>query len=146
MSRMLRTAALALVGLISLPAFAESCYVTSDSAVAGPGGIRTESCYEHIGMPMGSLNWSCNDNTKDVLHTRAEKRPNCPAGYFGKCLAALTQETLANPDSSGRYGNQAGTPPNVPDEAKILTYHYKAENKAQAKADCEQGGGKWSEQ
>ncbi|PAU57540.1 hypothetical protein [Pseudomonas indica] len=146
MNALLRATVLAFAASACLPALAESCHVSAQpEAKTPPSNGGNEYCFEHEGMPEGSLDWSCNNKTGDVAGMRKEKRQTCPSGYFGRCVAPLTQETLANEMSSGRYGQEAGTPPNVPDEAKIVTYYYQALDKGQAKVDCESGGGRWTE-
>lgn len=135
-------AALVLTGVFSLPLLAESCYVTSESKAQGPAGIRAETCFEHLGMPPGSLDWSCGD--REALGVTKRKQASCPAGYFGKCSAGLTQETLANEASSGRVAPGTALPTPVPEGARIVTYHYRAADQSQARIDCEHGGGHWS--
>src|SRR5690606_15156725 len=85
----------------SAGAFADACYVTIDSSLAGPTGAREETCFEHRGAPAGSLDWSCKSD-KDVQGASREKRDSCPSGFFGKCTAELTQEALANEKSAGQ--------------------------------------------
>ncbi|WP_263143196.1 hypothetical protein [Pseudomonas sp. RIT-PI-AD] len=143
MSSLLRSAAFVLMGAGSLPAFAESCYVTTEPAMAGPSGAHTQLCYEHQGMDAGSLDWSCNNSTKDVQKTHKEKRGSCPTGYFGSCTAALTQEALGNQASSGRKGEPT-TAPQIPEGATLVTHYYQVQDKGQARVDCENGGGQWS--
>lgn len=143
MNRWLAAVAMLVSGLFGLPAFAESCYVTTDSSATGPAGAQAQSCFEHKGMPAGSLDWSCSDRGEGLGVTKA-KRASCPTGYFGKCTAALTQEALGNEASSGRLATDDKMPSTVPESAQIITYHYQAADQGQARIDCEQGGGHWS--
>ncbi|TRX72975.1 hypothetical protein [Pseudomonas mangiferae] len=142
MFSILRAGALALMGACSLPAFAESCYVSTEPAMAGPSGAHTQTCYEFQGTPEGAMDWSCNDTTKDVQKTHREKRASCPSGHFGRCVSALTQETLGNQASAGRKG-EGVAPPQVGRDARLVTYYYQAQDKAQSKTDCENAGGRW---
>lgn len=129
----------------SAGAFADACYVTIDSALAGPTGAREEMCYEHKGAPDGSLDWSC-QSEKDVQGASREKRESCPSGYFGKCTAQMTQESLANERSVGRKTEQPFEAPQFNDQARQITYHYRALDGGQPKLDCEKAGGEWQEQ
>ncbi|MET1079935.1 MAG: hypothetical protein ABWY06_18130 [Pseudomonas sp.] len=126
----------------SLPALAESCYVTAESGMHGPSGIVGKSCFEHRGMPAGSLDWACGDRSE--IGVKKTKQASCPTGYFGKCTAAMTQETLANEAASGRWTTDDAQPSTIPKDAQIITYHYQAADQSQARIDCEQGGGHWS--
>src|SRR5690606_28821845 len=125
-------------------AFADACYVTIDSSMAGPTGAREESCFEHQGAPQGSLDWACQSD-KDVQGASREKRAECPSGYFGTCSAELTQEALANPKSAGQKTDSPFDAPQLAEQARQITYHYRALDGAQAKLDCENAGGKWQE-
>lgn len=129
----------------SAGAFADACYVTIDSSLAGPTGAREETCFEHRGAPAGSLDWSCKSD-KDVQGASREKRDSCPSGFFGKCTAELTQEALANEKSAGQKSEQPFEAPQVEDQAQQITYHYRALDGGQAKLDCENAGGAWQEQ
>ncbi|MFC0668752.1 hypothetical protein ACFSKY_13690 [Azotobacter chroococcum] len=131
-------------GLSSPRLLAEVCHVTEQLAVAGTANDVRESCFEHRGMPAGSLDWSCNTEKSPVAGVHKEKRANCPSGHFGKCTAALTQETLANEDASGQFV-QGTWPDPLPDDAQILTYYYQVHDREQTRIDCENGGGKWSQ-
>jgi hypothetical protein len=130
-----------------LPALADSCHVRIDEQAGVPVGGSSEYCFEHQGMPDDSLDWVCNaERTKDLLGSRKIQRESCPAGYFGKCTAKLTQEALGNEQAGGQLGEGVFTPPRIPDDAKLITYHYQAEDRAQAKTDCESAGGRWAQQ
>ena len=70
------------------------------------------------------------------------KKPvaQCGDHYQAACLATLTQESLANPQSTSKDNSKSI---NIPDNARITTFYYNAENLAQAKIDYETGGGEW---
>ncbi|MNC77217.1 hypothetical protein D3C75_1291200 [compost metagenome] len=53
----------------------------------------------------------------------------------------MTPESLANPQSTSKDKDSKAL--NIPANAQISTYYYNAENLAQAKIDCETGGGSW---
>jgi len=130
--------------LWGLQAHAQACYVTVDPAMSGPTGVREEYCHETQGVEAGALDWSCSDD-KDVQNTRRQSLEQCPEGYFGTCTAELTQESLANPSSAGRKTQQPFSAPQLPDGARLLTYHYRALDGAQPKLDCENAGGSWEQ-
>lgn len=140
-----RSLLLVLAGLLSLPAAAQSCYVSADASTGEPSPVATEKCYEYQGMDKAdAIDWSCR-NSEDASHAQREKRDSCPTGYFGKCVAPLTPETLSNEQATGTQGDSEIMPSTVPEEARILTYYYKATEQAQVKIDCEKGGGKWTQ-
>lgn len=145
---MIKPAAVSFAVLLSLGsagAFADACYVTVDSSLAGPTGAREETCIEHLKAPQGSLDWACRSDS-DVQGASREKRAECPSGFFGKCTAELTQEALANPRSAGQKTESPFEAPQMEDQAQQITYHYRALDGAQAKLDCENAGGEWQEQ
>lgn len=52
-----------LVGAISLPAAAQSCYVHSETSGAVPAPVVTEQCFEFHGVDKDdAINWVCQDN------------------------------------------------------------------------------------
>lgn len=122
---------------------AEACHVHSQSSSAQVSTVATESCYEYRGMPGGAIDWSCSNESKEMIASEKRKVANCKAGYFGQCTAKLTQEALANHNSTSE--NQGENTLAVPDDAKVVTYYYTATDRPQTKIDCENGGGKWSE-
>src|SRR5690606_28755946 len=126
----------------AVQAHAEACYVTVDPAQTGPTGVREEYCHQAEGNDDPALEWSC-ANDQDVQNTQRQKVERCPEGFFGRCVAALTQESLANPESVGRKTEQPFSAPQVPEGAKLVTYHYRALDGGQPKADCEKAGGSW---
>ncbi len=129
---------------LSLPASAQSCYVHSETSGAVPAPVVTEKCFEFQGIDAGdSMRWVCSD-TEAVGNSRRELRDSCPGEYFGVCSAPMTPETLANEQSAGSQAKQETWPTQVPQDARIVTYHYHASDRAQAKIDCERAGGQWS--
>ena len=141
---LLRSILLAIVAVSSLPAAASSCYVTVETSGAVPPPVVSEKCFEYRGMDEGAIDWACQDN-EAVKNARRELRDSCPAGHFGICTAAMTPETLANERATGSQASDTPMPTTVPDEAQILTYHYEASDRAQARIDCENAGGEWSQ-
>lgn len=144
MIRLLPIGVFLLTGFGSTQLAAEACYVTEQLAVAGTPEVTNTTCFEHRNMPKGSLDWSCSTEEKSVAGVRKEKRARCPGGHFGTCTAKLTQEALANEDAGGNYGT-APSPDTLPEDAQIVTYYYQVQDQAQARIDCESGGGQWSQ-
>lgn len=139
-----RSVPLAVVAILSLPAAADSCYVTADTSGATPPPVVTEKCFEYQGMDAGAIDWVCQDNAA-VKNSRREIVGSCPAGHFGVCTAAMTSETLANERATGSQASDTPAPSTVPDGARIVTFLYKASDDAQARIDCESAGGEWSQ-
>lgn len=129
--------------LVASQALADACHVTTRSSSAAVQEVETESCYELRGMPADSLDWSCRNESKQMLSTDKQRQPECARNYFASCTAGLTQETLANPRST-RDDPSAGAI-DIPDDARIVTYYYEAADHAQLRKDCEQGGGRWQQ-
>ena len=138
-----RIAVLLAGSLFGALAMAEGCHTLTRSASPGVEAVETESCYEFKGMPDGSINWSCSNESQETLGTQKEKVARCEADYDASCTAAMTQETLANHKSSS--ANPPANEPNVPDEAQVVTYFYGLEDRTQARNDCERGGGTWQD-
>ncbi|MCW3147442.1 hypothetical protein N8H22_02345 [Stutzerimonas stutzeri] len=145
MNPTLRITLALIAAAVSLPAAAQSCYVHSETSGAVPAPVVTEKCFELRGMPAedDSMDWLCR-NDEAVKNARRELRRSCPGGYFGVCTAAVTPETLANEQAGGTQADNGTLPTTVPEQAKIITYHYHASDRAQAKIDCESAGGQWS--
>ncbi|WP_447592064.1 hypothetical protein [Aquipseudomonas campi] len=129
--------------LASPGVFAEACHVHNQSSSAQVATVETESCYEYRGMPAGAIDWSCSNESKEMVASEKSKVATCKAGYFGQCTARLTPEALANHSASGESGSEDSL--SVPDDAKVITYFYTATNRPQIKIDCENGGGKWAD-
>lgn len=144
MNFLFRSVLLALAAAFSLPAAANSCYVTAETSGAVPPPVVTEKCFEYQGIKDNSIDWVCQDN-EAIENSRREIRDSCPAGHFGICTATLTPETLANERATGTQADNGTLPTSVPDDARVITYHYQASDRAQAKIDCESAGGEWSQ-
>jgi hypothetical protein len=123
-------------------AFAQGCDVVTRSQSDSVPAIDTHSCYEYQGMPGDSINWSCSNESKDMLSTSKNNVGQCADYYRATCLGTLTQEALANPRSISKDKNSKSI--NIPDNAQIITYYYDTEHLAQARIDCETGGGRWN--
>ena len=144
MNLLFRSVLLAFAALLSLPAAANSCYVTADTSGAVPPPVVTEKCFEYRGVDTATIDWVCQDN-EAIKNSRRKIVESCPSGHFGVCTAAMTSETLANERATGSQSMDLPAPTTVPDQARIVTYHYKASDQAQAKIDCESAGGEWSQ-
>lgn len=142
--KLLRFSLLALAAGASLPAMAQSCYVSVETSGDVPPPVVTEKCFEYQGVDRDAIDWVCQDS-EAVESSRREQRDSCPAGHFGVCTAALTPETLANERATGSQATDKPAPTTVPEDARILTYHYEASDRAQARIDCESAGGEWSQ-
>ncbi|MBA1262888.1 hypothetical protein [Stutzerimonas stutzeri] len=141
---LLRSILLAIAAVLSLPAAANSCYVSAETSGAIPPPVVTEMCFEYQGMDADAIDWVCQDN-EAIESSRREIRDSCPSGHFGICTAAITPETLANERATGSQATDTPMPTTVPKDARILTYHYEASDRAQARIDCESAGGEWSQ-
>ncbi|EWC42183.1 hypothetical protein GFL09_21005 [Pseudomonas stutzeri] len=144
MNLMLRLAPMFVVAAVSLPAAAKSCYVHSETSGAVPAPVVTEKCFEFRGMEQDSaIDWVCQDN-EAVKNSRREIRDSCPAGHFGICTAPMTPETLSNERATGSQASSSPMPTTIDEASRIVTYHYHASDRAQARIDCESAGGSWS--
>lgn len=128
-------------GLSAAQAFAGGCQVSTRSLSHEIPSVLLDSCYEYEGMEAGAIDWSCNNETQGMLDHQKQPVARCSTDYLGRCTAALTQEALANP--SAVSGVKEGTTMAIPDDAKIVTYVYRIEDKEQARKDCEVAGGEW---
>lgn len=124
-------------------AFAQGCDVMTRSQSPSVPVVETHTCYEYEGMPVDAIDWSCSNESKEMLTTAKKKVAQCGDHYQATCLATLTQESLANPQSTSKDKDSKSL--NIPDNAQITTYYYGAENPQQAKIDCETGGGRWKQ-
>lgn len=127
--------------LASAGAWAQACQVSTQPASAGLKEITAQSCYEYRGMPAGSIDWSCSNQSKDALTSHKQKIDSCPSGAKATCSATLTQESLANERSTSKEAGKETA--NIPKGAQVITYYYDMKDQSQARIDCEQGGGKW---
>lgn len=144
MNLLFRSVLLASAAVLSLPAAANSCYVSAETSGDIPPPVVTEKCFEYQGLEDNSIDWVCQDN-EAIKNSRREIRDSCPGGHFGVCTAGLTAETLANESATGSQADNGTWPTTVPKDARVVTYHYQSSNRAQAKIDCESAGGEWSQ-
>jgi hypothetical protein len=144
MNFLFRCVLLALAAAFTLPAAANSCYVSAETSGAVLPPVATEKCFEYQGVKDDAIDWVCQDN-EAIKNSRREIRDSCPAGHFGVCTARLTPETLANERATGSQATETPAPTTVPENARIVTYHYESSDRAQAKIDCESAGGEWSQ-
>jgi hypothetical protein len=138
----MKTAFLLLITSLSPAlAMAQGCDVITRSQSSAIPVIESHSCYEYEGMPVDAIDWSCSNESKEMLSSTKKTVAQCADHYQATCLATLTQEALANPQSTSKDKNSKSL--NIPDNAQITTYYYNAEHLAQARIDCENGGGRW---
>jgi hypothetical protein len=126
------------------PALADACHVMTRSSSAAVPEVEMETCYEFTGMPESAIDWSCSNESKEMLSSQKRKVERCADDTQGQCVAALTQESLANYRSTAETESQAR--PAIPNDAKVVTNFYSVANLGQARADCENSGGTWREQ
>lgn len=137
----------ALLPLLILPgslALADGCHVLTRSSSASVPTVESESCYEFVGMSDSAIDWACSNETREMLNSQRHLVEHCANDSQGQCIAALTQESLANPKSA--TDNRELPRPGVPNDAKVVTYFYRVEDLGQARTDCENKGGLWREQ
>jgi len=103
--------------------------------------VEGRTCYSYSNMPAEAINWSCSNESKEMLSTEKHKVARCADGSVGSCIAPLTQESLANPKSAGR--SEPSTKPALPKDARVITYYYDTPSLGQARADCERNDGIW---
>lgn len=132
---------LLLGSLASGSALAEACDVSTRSSSAAITPVQQHTCYEFTGVPVGSINWSCSNESKEMLNSEKRKVAQCGDRSLGRCTAPLTQESLANPDSAG--SDEPSTRPALSKDARVVTYYYSTANLGQARTDCEQNDGVW---
>ncbi|MNL71514.1 hypothetical protein D3C87_1966740 [compost metagenome] len=94
-------------------------------------------------MPVDATDWSCSNESKEMLTSTKKKVEQCDDLYQATCLGTVTPESLANPQSVSKDKNSKAL--NIPKDAQIITYYYGAENLGQSKVDCETGGGTWKQ-
>lgn len=127
--------------LVSATALADACHVTTRSATSAVPEVAEELCYEFVGVSEGTIDWSCGSDSDQVLSTQTLKVERCPGDSLGRCEAALTQATLANYRAGGEDRSKAR--PALPNDAKVITRYYRAEELKQVRIDCENLGGTW---
>ena len=131
-----------LVGALAAgDALAEACYVSARTSSDAIAEVAQEFCYEFTGMDEGAIDWSCHNESDDMLNTDQRKVASCAEAKLGTCEAALTQETLANYRSGD--DDQGEPRPSVPNQAKVVTHYYQAGDLKQVRIDCESAGGTW---
>lgn len=130
-----------LASLACSQAFAEACSVQTRSQSAAIPEVEGNTCYEYQGMPAGSIDWSCSNESKETLTSEKTKVASCPGHAQGTCQATLTQESLANAHSSSKDPQAESA--NIPEGAQILTHYYGLKDASQARTDCEKAGGTW---
>jgi len=133
-----------LVGALAAgDALAEACYVRASASSDAIQEVAQESCYEFVGMSEGDIDWSCSNETDDMINSEQRKVASCAESKLGSCEAALTQETLTNHRSRG--DDREKPRPVVPNDAKVITHYYQAGDLKQVRIDCESAGGTWRE-
>ncbi|SDY39493.1 hypothetical protein [Pseudomonas sp. NFIX28] len=132
---------LAVVALGSGGAFAQGCDVVTRSQSAEIANVDTHTCYLFEGMPADAIGWSCSNESKGTLAHEKRKVDRCDPSYLAVCRARLTQEALSNPRSTAK--DPQGSSLNIPDDAQVVTFYYRAANLKQARTDCEGAGGRW---
>jgi len=132
---------LVIVSLSPALVMAQGCDVMTRSQSPSVPVVESHTCYEYEGMPVDAIDWSCSNESKEMLTSTKKKVEQCGDHYQATCLATLTQESLANPQSISKDKNSQSV--NIPDNAQITTYYYGAEHLNQSKIDCETGGGSW---
>ncbi|AEB58474.1 hypothetical protein MDS_2443 [Ectopseudomonas mendocina NK-01] len=122
-------------------ALAEACYVSASASSDAIQEVEQEFCYEFTGMDKGAIDWSCHNETGDMISSEQRKVASCAEAKLGSCEAALTQETLTNYRSGDDDRGEAR--PAVPNDAKVVTHYYQAGDLKQVRIDCESAGGTW---
>lgn len=135
--------ALLLLGacLASSHVLAEACDVVTRSSSEAVKPVEGHTCYSYSNMPAEAIDWSCGNESKEMLSTDKRKVAKCAEGSVGSCIAQLTQETLANPKSMGR--DEPATRPAIGKDARVITYYYDTPSLGQARTDCERSNGIW---
>jgi hypothetical protein len=127
--------------LVSTDALAEACDVTTRSSSTAVKPVEGRTCYSFSNMPAEAINWSCSNESKEMLSTEKHKVARCADGSVGSCIAPLTQEALANPKAVG--GGEPSTRPALAKDARVITYYYDTPSLGQARNDCERNNGIW---
>jgi hypothetical protein len=122
---------------------AQGCDVLTRSQSPSVPVIETHTCYEYEGMPVDAIDWSCSNESREMLTSTKKKVEQCGDHYQATCMGTVTPESLANPQSVSKDKNSKAL--NIPKDAQIITYYYGAENLGQSKVDCETGGGSWKQ-
>jgi hypothetical protein len=139
-----RLLVLLLTSLAASGVWAEACVVDTRAQSASVPMVEGKSCYEYKGVPAGSIDWSCSNESKETLASSKTKVASCPEKPKGTCTATLTQESMANQRSSSKDSHADSA--NIPKGAQVLTYYYDLKDESQARTDCEKAGGQWRTQ
>lgn len=126
----------------SSTALAAACDVYTRTQSDQVPMVEQHTCYAYEGMPSEAIDWSCSNEQKDMLITQKSRVAQCPGDYAASCKATLTQEALANPHATAKATGHTGAV--LPGNARMVTYHYAAQDLKQAKIDCEKDGGQWT--
>lgn len=129
-----------LTSFASTHVLAEACNVLTRSSSEAVKPVEQHTCYSYSNLPAEAINWSCSNESKDMLSTQKQKVARCANGSVGSCIAPLTQEALANPKAGG---GQPSTRPALSKDARVITYYYDTPSLGQARADCERSDGIW---
>ncbi len=127
--------------LTSTGVWAEACMVETRSQSTAVPMVEGKSCYKYKGVPAGSIDWSCSNESKETLASSKSKVASCPEKSMGTCTATLTQESMANSHSSSKDSKAESA--NIPKGAQVVTYYYDLKDQSQARTDCEKAGGQW---
>jgi hypothetical protein len=68
-------------------AMAESCDVLTRSQSPSVPVVESHSCYEYDGMPVNAIDWSCSNESKDMLTSTKKKVEQCDDHYQATCIA-----------------------------------------------------------
>lgn len=132
---------LGLAMLVSGYSHGAACDVFTRSQSSAVPSVETHTCYQFTGVPPDAINWSCGNESKEMLTSEKRRVAQCQTGSVGRCTATLTQEGLTNPHSTSKVPGQDS--PNIPQGAQVVTYYYQTAHLPQARKDCEMAGGRW---
>jgi len=118
-----------------------ACDVQTRSQSASVPSVESHTCYQFTGMPDDAIDWSCSNESKEMLSTQKRRVQACQDNSVGRCTASLTQESLANPHATSKAPSRDSLA--VPDGARVVTYYYATAHLQQARKDCESAGGRW---
>ncbi len=103
-------------------AWGEACDVTTTSSSPQVPVVQGHTCYEFERMPPGTIDWSCSNEDRGSRPRQKRKVPACPEKPIASCSATLTQEALANEQSTSKEPGQATL--DIPNDAKVITWYY----------------------
>ncbi|CAM3599171.1 hypothetical protein CCOS865_04157 [Pseudomonas reidholzensis] len=119
----------------------EACDVVMRSSSEAIKPVERHTCYSFSNMPAEAINWSCSNESKEMLNAQKRKVARCADGSVGSCIAPLTQESLANAKAAG--ADEPSTRPALSKDARVVTYYYDTQALGQSRADCERNNGIW---